>query len=287
MDKIIVNFTPTGMLPTRSQTPHVPLAVDEIVRDVVLASKTGISMVHLHIRDEVTGEPDYHKEVYARVIDGIREKEPKLVICVSTSGRKIHEFEKRADALSLTGDQKPDMASLTLSSLNFNAQASINDPDMINNLADRMNEKGIKPELEAFDVGMLNYASYLIRKDKLRPPYYFNFILGNIACAQASLLHAGMMVNALPENSVFSMGGVGDVQLMVNSLAISMGYGVRVGLEDNIWYDQDRTTLATNAKLLERLHTIIGANGRTVMPPDELRRLLNLRDGTHGYGTAG
>jgi len=286
MNKIIVNFTPTGMIPTKKQTPYVPLKADEIIRDVVRAGEIGITMVHLHIRDEVTEEPDYRKEVYARVIEGIRNKLPKLVICVSTSGRKIHEFEKRAEVLSLEGDLKPDMASLTLSSLNFNAQASINDPDMIGKLVERMNEKGIKPELEAFDVGMLNYASYLIKKDKLHAPHYFNFILGNIACAQANLLHAGMMVNSLPdEELVFSMGGVGDAQLPVNSLAVSMGYGVRIGLEDNIWFDQDRTRLATNAGLLERIHTIIGANGAAAMKPEELRTVLKLKDGISGYGT--
>lgn len=285
MNKTIINFTPTGMIPTKDQTPFVPITAKEIINEVIIASKMGISMVHLHIRDEITGEPDYKKENYAQIISGIRDKVPELIICVSTSGRKINEFSKRAEVLTLTGDLKPDMGSLTLSSLNFNTQASINDPSMIGQLLDCMNQNGIKPELEAFDVGMINYAMYLIRKGMLKPPYYFNFILGNIACAQANLLHTGVMVNSLPEQSVFSMGGVGNDQLMVNSLAISMGYGVRVGLEDNIWFDKDRTILATNEKLLDRVHSIIDANGSSVMPSGELRKILGLRDGIAGYGT--
>lgn len=284
MNQTIVNFAPTGMIPIKSQTPFVPITADEIIADVSEACKIGISMVHLHVRDKDSEHPDYKKDSYARVIYEIRNQFPDLIICVSTSGRHINEFEKRAEVLTLEGDLKPDMASLTLSSLNFNNQASINDPNMIVNLLERMNERGIKPELEAFDAGMLNYASYLIKKGKLKPPFYFNFILGNIACAQANLLHAGLMVNALPKQSFFSMGGVGNDQLMVNSLAISMGYGVRVGLEDNIWFDRERTTLATNSDLLNRLHSIICANGSSVMPPVELRKKLKLRSGANGYG---
>lgn len=93
------------------------------------------------------------------------------------------------------------------------------------------------------------------------------------------------MVNSLPQDSLFSLGGVGDVQLMVNSLAVSMGYGVRIGLEDNIWFDKERTKLATNADLLNRIHHIIDANGSSVMPSRELRRVLGLCDGISGYGT--
>jgi len=285
MSKTIINFTPTGMIPTKKQTPYVPITAEEIICDTVTAAEIGISMVHLHIRDEITGEPDHKKETYARIIAGIRDKVPDLIICVSTSGRTKNEFETRSEVLTLKGDLKPDMASLTLSSLNFNNQASINDPTMIMQLLDCMNRNKIKPELEAFDVGMLNYAAYLIKKGGLKPPYYFNFILGNIACAQANLLHVGAMVNSLPQDSLFSLGGVGDVQLMVNSLAVSMGYGVRIGLEDNIWFDKERTRLATNADLLNRIHHIIDANGSSVMPSREFRKVLGLCDGISGYGT--
>ncbi len=285
MNKTVVNFAPTGMLPTKNQTPYVPITVEEIICETVSAAEIGISMVHLHVRNEITGEPDYKKETYARIISGIRDKVPDMIICVSTSGRTKNEFESRSEVLTLKGDLKPDMGSLTLSSLNFNNQASINDPTMILQLLDFMNQNKIKPELEAFDVGMLNYAVYLIKKGMLKPPYYFNLILGNIACAQANLLHIGAMVNSLPQDSVFSLGGVGNVQLMVNSLAISMGYGVRIGLEDNIWFDKERTRLATNADLLHRVHHIIDSNGSSVMSSSELRNILGLCDGISDYGT--
>ena len=280
MDDLIINFTPTGMIPKKNQTPHVPISPEEIIRDVKEAARLGITMVHLHVRDQETQQPCYKKETYAKIISGIREFASDLVICVSTSGRSFLEFEKRVDVLSLTGDLKPDMASLTLSSLNFNNQASINEPAIIHKLGLEMLENGIKPELEAFDAGMINYAHYLIKKKVLEPPYYFNLILGNIACAQADLLHAGVMVKDLPEDSVFSMGGVGNVQLQVNSLAVSMGYGVRVGLEDNIWYDVARTKLATNLELIQRVIEIANANGRKIKSPDSLRKQLGLNSGS-------
>lgn len=282
---VVVNLTPTGMIPTKSITPHVPVAVAEVVEEVHRAVEIGITTVHLHARDEATGEPTYKAKVYGRMIEGIRRFDKDLVICVSLSGRMIQDVDKRAEPLQLEGDLKPDMASLTLSSLNFNLQASINSPDMIKGLAERMKARNILPELEAFDAGMINYARYLERKGLLQAPHYFNLIVGNIACAQADLLHVGVMVRDLPPNSVWSLGGVGDAQLPMNALAIAAGGGVRVGLEDNIWFDLGRTRLATNVELLRRIHDIIDSNDRQCMPPAEFRQLLQLEAGQGRYGS--
>jgi uncharacterized protein (DUF849 family) len=275
--KFILNFAPTGLIPTRVMTPHVPVLPDEIVKEVLNVADLGITMVHIHARDPATGRPGYEKEIYGEIIGGIRKKRKDLILCVSTSGRTFNKFEKRSDCLSLEGELKPDLGSLTLSSLNFNKQASVNSPQMIQDLARRMLERGIKPELEAFDLGMINYAKYLIQKGLLQPPYYFNLILGNIACAQADMLHLGLMINELPEGSIWSVGAVGDCQLRMNSIAVAAGGGVRVGLEDNIWYDEERTRLATNRDLVERVVYIAKAMGREPFTPSEARGLLKLR----------
>jgi uncharacterized protein (DUF849 family) len=281
---VIVNFTPTGMIPTKEMTPYVPTSVQEIVEDVHQAFEIGITMVHVHARDEANGEPTHKAGVYGDIIAGIRRFSPDLVISVSLSGRTTREFEKRAEPLQLEGTIKPDMGSLTLSSVNFNREASINSPDMIQALARAMQQRGILPELEAFDAGMINYAKYLERRGFLEPPHYFNLLLGNIACAQADLLHAGIMIRDLPPNSAWSLAGVGDTQLMMNSIAIAAGGGVRVGLEDDIWYDPGRTRLARNADLVRRIHSLAESNERKVMTPAELRKLLNLEDGKGRYG---
>ena len=100
-NNLIINFTPTGMIPTKDMTPHVPVSVSEIVDDVQKASEIGITMVHLHARDPISGVPTYKKEVYAEIIGGIRKYAPELVICVSLSGRDFGELEKRSDPLLL------------------------------------------------------------------------------------------------------------------------------------------------------------------------------------------
>lgn len=284
MQKLIINFTPTGMIPTKDMTPHIPITVNEIIEDVHKAYEIGITMVHIHAREEDSGIPTYKKEVYAKIISGIRRYAPDLVICVSLSGRNFNTFKKRADVLSLEGDLKPDMGSLTLSSLNFNKVASMNAPCMIGDLAKIMKDKGIVPELEVFDVGMINFGNYLVKKDLIRPPLYYNLLFGNIACAQTNLLHTGVMLNDIPEDALVSIAGIGNGQLMMNSLAIAIGKGVRVGLEDNIWFDAERTRLATNTALIERVHVIAKANNREIMTPSEFRAQMDMEPGNGRYG---
>lgn len=274
--KFILNFTPTGMIPTKAMTPKVPILPAEIVVQVAEAVKLGANMVHLHARDLQDGKPTYRKEVYAEIVTGVRARHPELVICLSTSGRDFPGFKERSECLDLTGDLKPDMGSLTLSSLNFNSQASMNAPDMIKSLAKKMQDNGIKPELEVFDLGMINYAHYLITKGLITPPYYFNLILGNIACAQANLLSLGLMIKELPPESIWSVGGIGDHQLKMNAIGIVDGGGVRVGLEDNIYFDADRAQLASNSDLVKRIVDIATAVGRTPWSHREARALLGM-----------
>lgn len=264
------------MIPTKDMTPLVPISQAEIIEQVLEAADLGANMVHLHARNSVDGKPTYRKDVYAELIAGIRAKNKELVLCVSTSGRDFPGFEERSQCLDLEGDLKPDMGSLTLSSLNFNKQASLNAPEMIQALARKMMHYGIKPELEAFDLGMINYAHYLISKGLIEPPYYFNLILGNIACAQANLLSLGLMIKELPQNSVWSVGGIGDYQLKMNALGIVDGGGVRIGLEDNIYFDEERTQFASNADLIRRILRIAEAMGRKPYPQREARKVLGI-----------
>ena len=102
-EKLIINLAPTGMIPTKEMTPFVPVTVPEIVEDVHEAWEIGITMVHLHARDQSTGKPTYKAEVYGDIIAGIRKFAPELVICVSLSGRDFQEFEQRAEPLQLDG----------------------------------------------------------------------------------------------------------------------------------------------------------------------------------------
>lgn len=275
MNGFILNFTPNGMVPTRRMTPHVPLTPEEIVGQVLECAKLGANMIHLHARD-AEGRPTYEKEIYARIIGGIREHREDLVLCVSTSGRFHNEFWQRSQALELEGDLKPDYASLTLSSLNFPRQASINEPEMVRDLAAKMLERGIRPELECFDLGMVNVAHYLIERELVKPPFYFNLIVGNLAGAQANPLALGAMIRELPAGAIWSVGGIGDAQLTATTMALAAGGGVRIGLEDNIWMDAARTELATNAGLVKRAVEIARLLGITPASTEAVRRRLEM-----------
>jgi 3-keto-5-aminohexanoate cleavage enzyme len=266
---LIVNFTPTGMVPTKANSPHVPISVQEIVAQVHEAYTLGITLVHLHAREEISGLPTWKSEIYGRIFEGIRQYCPDLVLCASLSGRNFNEFEKRAEVLSL----KPDMGSLTLSSLNFPKQASINAPDMIQNLAQSMLAHGVKPELEVFDLGMLHYLHFLIEKNLLKPPFYVNIIAGNIAGIQANMSELGMALQLLPKGAFWALGGIGQQQLVANTLAIASNGGVRIGLEDNLYLDANRQFLATNAQLIKRIHDLADIFERPIMTPVEFGNL--------------
>ncbi|MCZ6694664.1 MAG: 3-keto-5-aminohexanoate cleavage protein, partial [Bacteroidetes bacterium] len=213
------------MIPVKEQTPHVPISPNEIIEQVHEAYELGITIVHLHARDD-EGKPTYKANVYVKIMEGIRQHCPDLVLCVSLSGRNFPEVEKRAEPLQL----KPDMASLTLSSLNFPKSASVNSPETILALLNRMKENGVNPELECFDSGMVNYSKYLIKKGLVQAPFYYNLLFGNVFNCQADLAYAGLMVKDLPENSYWSFAGIGNTQLPTNAWAISYGGGVRVGI---------------------------------------------------------
>ena len=154
-NKFVLNFTPTGMIPTKEMTGNVPINPEEIIEDVLEAVERGANMVHLHAREPDSGRPTYKKEISAEIISGIRKKEKDLILCVSTSGRDFTEFEKRSQVLHLKGDAKQDFGSLTPSSLNFNKQASINEPTRIQALAAKMQQNDIRPELESSGIRTL------------------------------------------------------------------------------------------------------------------------------------
>ena len=267
-NKLIINYTPTGMVPTKEMSPLVPISIDEIVEDVLLANEIGITLVHLHAREE-DGSPSYKKQIYSKIVDKIREFAPDLVICLSLSGRNFNEFSLRSEPIEIY----PDMGSLTLSSLNFTNQASINSPTMIMDLVMKMNDYGVHPELEVFDLGMINYSKYLIQKNRIAGPTYYNIILGNVAGMQANAIEIGTALASLPNDSHWSLGGIGTSQLTANSLAIALGGGVRVGLEDNLYYDNARLQKCSNADLLKRVHGLAEIHQRQLMQAKEFGEL--------------
>lgn len=275
MDKLIINAALTGIIPSKKENPNVPITPKEIAEDARRVYNLGASIVHIHARDK-NGNPTHKKEVYKEIIERIREKCIDLIITVSTSGRKTKSVQERFEVLELDGDAKPDMASLTLGSVNFMHDCSINPPDVILSLLNSMQASAIKPELEIFDVGMANYAKYLFKKGHLNGNYYCNLLLGSIGTIPATPKNIFHLVDELPDHLIWGATGIGRFAFNVQCLAIASGGHVRVGLEDSIYMDKDKKELATNEKLVLRLKKIAEAMGREIAAPKETRKLLNL-----------
>ncbi len=279
MDKLIINVALTGMVPTKQDNPSLPCTVEEIVADARRCRDAGASIVHVHARDD-SGKPTYRSDIYHEIISGIRSACPDLLISGSTSGRLYPQFEQRCQVLDPGPGSRPDLGSLTLGSMNFPTGASVNEPQIIKDLALAMRHHQIVPEMELFDLGMVDYAHYLIRKGILTEPFYCNLLLGSLGTLSATPFNLVTMVRALPEGAVWSAAGIGRFQFHVNCMAITMGGHVRVGLEDNLYYDIDKTSPATNPGLVERLVAVSRAVGREVACPDETRLLLGLPERT-------
>lgn len=265
---IIINFCPTGMVPTKAITPFVPESPEEIIEQVHEAFEMGITIAHLHARDE-SGAPTWAKGVYTRIFEGVRKHCPGLLVCGSTSGRNFPELYKRSAVIEL----QPDMASLTLSSLNFHQAASVNPPEIILGLLEKMSQYGVHPEFECFDLGMINFGKYAIRKGLADPPFYWNILLGNIAGLQATPSQMGAALNEIPSSHYVAFAGLGDSQLTVAGMAISQGLGVRIGIEDNIWWDRDRTRQARNIDLLYRVHQLMDIHEQPLVTAEQLGML--------------
>jgi len=270
-DKLIITLAPTGMIPTKKDTPYVPITPEEIATDVYEAYKLGASVVHVHARDEL-GKPTYKKEKYEQIFLQIKKKCPDIIICASTSGRVDPQVEHRGEVLDLY----PEMASLTMGSLNFPKYPSVNPMDTIMRLARMMNDKGILPELEIFEAGFINTAKYLFRKGYLKEPLHFCLLLGSLGSISANLSDLTHLVSSLPAECNWSATGIGRFQTQINVASILMGGHVRVGVEDSIYYNYPDSELATNANLVKRIVRIAKELNREIATPAEARTILGL-----------
>ncbi len=277
MDKLILSVATTGSATSREQTPYVPITPEEIAEQAIACYEDGAAIVHIHVRDDngrVTCDPDR----YARVAEIIRERGCPIIVNMSTGGGAgIVSDEERMNPVRLS----PEIASFDCGSVNFGAGVFVNSPSFLDTLAGRMEEFGVKPEIECFDSGMIENAKRLIDQGKLSPPHWFQFVLGVRGGAPATPQQLMHMVNQLPPNSHWSVCAIGRAQLPMNILAIAMGGHARTGLEDNIYYSY-RKLAEGNAPLVARVARIAREADRELATPDEVRELLGLTP----YGAA-
>lgn len=272
MSLLLINAALTGMVPTKGDNPHLPITIEEITADARRCVAAGAAILHLHVR-YADGSPAYEQRLNEALFSAVRGACPDVVISGSTSGRVHTEIEQRAAVL----EAAPDMASLTLGSMNFPTQVSVNAPATIRELARRMRERHILPELEIFDLGMADYARYLAQRGLISSPVYANILLGSLGTLSASASNLTAVISALPEGTIWAAAGIGRFQSQVNGLAVALGGHVRVGLEDNLWMDPEtKQDPATNARLIERVVTMARAHGRAIASCADARRMLGL-----------
>lgn len=268
--KVIVQVALTGCVHHKTDNPALPVTPDEVREDVRRCLNEGASVFHVHARDKF-GNPTMDHNQYAHFVAAVMESGG--VVNVSCSGRRGHAYWQRFAPLSVPGTE---MASLSMGSMNFPHEASVNEPDIIRKLAGAMHERGIVPELECFEPGHVNYATYLISKDTLKPPHVFNLILGNLGTCPASRGWLYALIDMLPVASQWFGTGIGSYAGRMTKWALALGGHVRVGLEDTLWIDGQKQRPATNPLLVEQTISFARTLSRESATPDEAREILGL-----------
>lgn len=266
--KLIITVAPTGSKPRKEHTPHVPVTTGEIVEDALRCEQAGASVLHIHTRDEAQNPSD-DPERFRAVVEALAGR-TRLILQVSTGGRAGTDLESRRRRLAMDVE----MASLTTGSVNFPNTAYVNPPQLVRGLAGEMRKRSIKPEIEVFDLAMLHNAIYLMEDGLIPAPLHFNFVMGLRGAMPARVEHLAHLKMFLPAGATWGVSAIGAAQLPMAVHAILMGGHVRVGLEDNIYYDRGK--LATNQMLVERVVKISRMLGREVATPDEAREMLGL-----------
>ncbi len=270
-DRLIISAALTGSTPMKSQNPGLPVTEEEIAEAAIACWNAGAAIVHLHVRDE-TGQMVCDPVRFARAKELIEATGSDVIINLSTSGGPGNlDDAHRLGPLAL----KPELASFDCGSLNFGRKVFINSPDILDMLAAGMIEHGVTPEIECFEAGHITNAVRLIDEGKLRPPYWFQMVLGVRGGAPGDVKQLVHMVDMLPPEAIWSCCGISRAQLPLNLATIAMGGHVRTGLEDNIYYHKG-VLAESNAQLVERVVRIANEVGRPVASPDEARSIIGL-----------
>ena len=272
VNKLIITCAPVGAETMKTDHPGHPYGPEEIAIAAIEAVRAGASIVHLHVRED-DGTPSQSPTKFAEAIRHIKE-EVDCIIQISTGGAVTATEEERL--LPITElIPPPEMATLTMGTVNFGEEVFMNPPGLIRRFIAEFGRRGIRPELEIFETGQLEAALRLIRKGELVGPQHFDFVLGvpgAMAGTPANLMH---LVSLLPEGHTWSVAGIGASELVLGTMAIAIGGHVRVGFEDNIYYRKGELA-ESNAQLVGRIARIGRELDRPPASAAETRKMLGL-----------
>lgn len=268
----IITVAITGSVPKQEDNPAVPVSVAEQIESTQAAFEAGATIVHVHVRDD-RQRPSSDPDRFAAVQDGVRRHCPGMIVQFSTGGRG-RAAEQRGGMLHL----RPDMASLATGSVNFPDMIYENHPGLVRELAQKMLDYGIKPEIEIFDLAMLYTAHRMAEDGMIRAPLHVQFVFGlkNALPPRREILEFEVaQLAALMPGATWTAAGIGRGQLEMNRWALELGGHCRTGLEDNIRFDKSRLA-ASNAELVARVAGLCAEYGRHPASVDEARQILAL-----------
>jgi uncharacterized protein (DUF849 family) len=289
--KVILTIAPTGGTGTKQQNPNLPTQPEEIAEQVARCCEAGASIAAIHARRPEDDAPTCNPEVYRRINESVRER-CDIIINNSTgggvggdmtrplgSGLDEITFEERLKGLEAGAEMATFDCETTVALFGGQEVLVNTSPKKCDILAERMREKGIKPEWEVFGLAhMLQDMTRLIEAGYDEPPHYVNIVLNGHLGFQGALPYTPkilqMMVESLPENCIFNVSAIGPAQLPATTHALILGGHIRVGLEDNIYYAKGE--LATNERFVERAVRIIRELGHEPATPSEAREMLGL-----------
>lgn len=288
---VIITCALTGAGDTTAKSPHVPVTPKQIAAAAVEAAKAGATVVHCHVRDPETGKFSRDVALYREVMERIREADVDIIVNLTAgmggdleigAGENPMAFGPNTDLvgpltrLAHVEELLPEICTLDCGTLNFGDGDTIyvSTPAQLRAGATRIQELGVKAELEIFDTGHLWFAKQMIKEGLLDNPL-FQLCLGIPWGAPADTTTMKAMVDNLPADAVWAGFGIGRMQMPMAAQAVLLGGNVRVGLEDNLWLDKG--VLATNGQLVERAGEILSRLGARVLTPAEGRKKMGLK----------
>ncbi len=271
MDKLIITAAICGAEGEKEKFPQLPVTAEELALEARACYEAGASIIHLHVRDQ-NGEPTQDREVFREAIEAIRKACSEVIIQPSTGGAVGMAKEERKQPLDLPIE----MASLTTGTVNFGDGVFYNSPEYVEYFASLMQERGIKPEIEVFETGMIQNAVNLAKRGILNTPIHFDFVLGVPGAMPATAKNLLHLVETIPSGSTWTVAGIGRHELPMAAMAIVLGGHVRVGFEDNMYY-RYRQLAESNAELVARVARLAAELERGVATPAEAREILGLK----------
>lgn len=271
MAKTVITCAVTGAETTRDDNPNLPLTPEEIADAALEANLAGAAILHLHVRD-TSGQPTQDRSVFKKTMELIRRKSD-MVIEVTTGGAVGMTLEERLQPVDL----EPEMASLDCGSANFGDDYLVNTLPMIREAASLMKQKKVRPTLECFDLSHIDTAGMLVNEKLIEPPLHYGFVMNVPGALRYDADTLGILVNRIPRESYFTVMGIGGkASLSAIYGAIAYNGFIRVGFEDNIYFDKG-VLAKSNAQLVERAVAVNRNAGRDIATAGDVREMFGLR----------